>query len=135
VTGDRTKQAVRALALGRLAIGAGLLVLPGLFGRAWIGAGAGGRGAKALLRALGARDAVIAIGTLLALDDNRPVAHWLWFGAAVDATDAAASLLAAGAIPTRSLVSVVAMAGGAAATQVRLAQQAQAEYDAVPETL
>lgn len=132
---DRTKTAVRTLALGRLAIGAGLLVLPGLFGRAWIGSAGSGRGVKALLRALGARDAVIAIGTLIALDDNRPVAHWLWFGAAVDAADAAASLLAAGSIPTRSLVSVVTMAGAGAATQIRLAQQAEADYDAVPETV
>ncbi|MGH9025969.1 MAG: hypothetical protein ACRDWD_07620 [Acidimicrobiia bacterium] len=132
---DRTKSAVRTLALGRLGIGIAALALPGVVGRAWIGSSGGGRGVKALVRAFGARDAVIAVGTLIALDDNRPVSHWLWFGAAVDAVDAAATVLAFGNIPTRSLVSVAAMAGAGAATQIRLAQQAEAEIDAVPESV
>jgi hypothetical protein len=132
---DRTRSTVRAIALGRLAIGVSALALPGLVGRAWIGATGGGRGVKALVRALGARDVVIAIGTLIALDDQRPVGHWLWFGAAVDAVDAGATLLAAGNIPMRSLVSVVTMAGAGAATEVKLAQLTEGEAEAAPDQI
>jgi hypothetical protein len=130
---DVTRGAVRSLALGRMAIGAACLLVPGLVGRGWIGPAASGRGVKALVRALGVRDVVVGLGTLITLDDDRPVAHWLWFGAACDAVDAAATLLAAGAIPKRSLLSVGVMAGSGAVLGARLAQQAEAEALSIPD--
>jgi hypothetical protein len=134
---DRTRSAVRMAALARIGFGTAMLVLPGLVGRAWIGSSASTRGVRAIVRALGVRDAVIGIGTLVTLDDDRPVSHWLWYAAASDAVDALATMLAAGSIPKRALVSVVAMAGGGAAANIRLAQQVEAQSydDTVPETV
>jgi hypothetical protein len=133
---DRTRSTVRALALGRIAIGVAALTFPGLVGRAWIGSVASGRGVKALVRALGIRDAVIGVGTLVTLDDDRPVSHWLWYGAASDAVDALATVLAAGSIPKRALVSVTAIAGAGAVGSVRLAQQVEAQtFDDFAETV
>ena len=133
---DRTRSAVRTVALMRIGIGVAALALPGLVGRAWIGSVGSGRGVKALVRALGIRDAVLGIGTLVTLDDDRPVAHWLWYGAASDAVDAVATLLAAGSIPKPALVSVVALAGAGAAGNVRLAQQVEAQsFDDFAETV
>jgi len=133
---DRTRSTVRALALGRIGIGVAALTFPGLVGRAWIGPVGSGRGVKALVRALGIRDAVIGIGTLVTLDDDRPVSHWLWYGVAVDAVDAVATVLAAGSIPKRALVSVVAMASAGAVSGVRLAQHVEAQSDdGFPETV
>src|SRR4051794_37299043 len=57
----------RGQAVNRVLIGAGLMVLPGVFGRNWIGSAAKDERAKVLARSLGARDLAVGAAGLMAL--------------------------------------------------------------------
>ena len=105
----------------RFAIGAAFVACPQLTMRPWIGANARRPGAVLLARALGARDLVLAAGTLAALggggDALRP---WLRGALAADAVDLVLTLAAGDQLPPRgrALVSTIAAGGvviGAAA--------------------
>jgi hypothetical protein len=63
-------QLARGQALNRVAMGAALIVVPGLVGRAWAGPLAADDRAKVLARALGARDLSLGAGGLLALREG-----------------------------------------------------------------
>ena len=89
----------RSQARGRVAIGAALVLAPGLAGRMWIGEDAARRAVKVFTRALGVRDLAIGLGVLLALERGAPVRGWLEAGTLSDAVDVAATLLAGDAIP------------------------------------
>lgn len=80
------------LAGGRIAIGVGALVAPGLVGRTMTGRSGGAT--SLFVRMLGARDLGLGLGVLMALDRGAPVRGWLEASALVDGIDAAASLLA-----------------------------------------
>jgi hypothetical protein len=82
------------LAGGRIAIGVGSLLAPGLVGRAMMGSDGDSGGTRLFLRILGARDLALGIGVLVALDRDAPVQGWLRASAVVDGFDAAGSLLA-----------------------------------------
>lgn len=110
------RQLVRSLAAGRVAIGAALLIVPGLVGERWIGDAARNPAVKVLGRALGVRDLALGLGTLWALERGEPVRPWVQLGVVADTVDAVASLLATPAIGTRRALPVVAIAGTAAAT-------------------
>jgi hypothetical protein len=56
----------KAQTVNRVALGAGLIVVPRLFGRIWSGREANDERARVLARALGARDAALGVGGLLA---------------------------------------------------------------------
>lgn len=88
----------RDLAVGlagvRIAIGVVSLVAPGLVGRAMMGSDAESGGTRLFLRVVGARDLVLGIAVLAAMDRNAPVHGWLRASAVVDGLDAAGSLLA-----------------------------------------
>ncbi len=109
-------------AAARVAIGAGLVVMPGLLA-GWIGEDARRPGTRTIARAFAARDLAIGAGTLLAMADGAPVRRWLQAGAACDAADAAASLLALGRIPTRKALTAMAAALAGAATGAHLASR------------
>jgi hypothetical protein len=87
------------MALARIAIGAGLMALPGTLLRPWLGPVAATPGAKWLARAAGGRDVALGVGLLLAARHDAPVRGWLEAGTLADATDAAASLLAVRSLP------------------------------------
>src|SRR3954465_4979908 len=89
----------RQLAVGRIALGAGLVLAPGLAARSWIGADSGTPGARALARGFGMRDVAIGAGALVALQAGRPARDWMLAGAAADAADVAATPIAGGAPP------------------------------------
>jgi hypothetical protein len=99
------------MAGGRIAIGVGSLLAPGLVSRTMMGADGDSGGTRLLLRVLGARDLALGIGVLVAVDRDAPVQGWLRASAAVDALDAAGSLLA-----RRHLRPTVFPAAAAAAT-------------------
>jgi hypothetical protein len=63
-------QLARAQAVNRMAFGAGLMLLPSLFARVWIGSGAVDDGARVLARAVGARDLALGAAGLLALREG-----------------------------------------------------------------
>jgi hypothetical protein len=82
------------LAGGRIAIGVVSLLVPGLVCRAMMGPEGDSGGMRLLLRVVGARDLVLGLGVLSALDRQAPVHGWLRASAVVDGLDAAGALLA-----------------------------------------
>ncbi|HSD80028.1 MAG TPA: hypothetical protein VLB47_05185 [Solirubrobacteraceae bacterium] len=106
--------AARGIALGRVALGAGLLLAPARLGRPWIGAVADRPAAQVALRGLGARDVLLG-GIALHLAGRGPAgARAVMACAAADAADAAATLAARRSLPPLGAAAVVALAGGGA---------------------
>jgi hypothetical protein len=105
------------LALNRISFGAGLILLPGLYARSWVGSDAARRGRpKLLARALGGRDLALGVGGLLALRAGDAERARRWFAAqgATDAVDLVATL-AARDVPMPARVFATAMAAGSTA--------------------
>ncbi len=107
-------QLVRAIAVGRVAVGASLIALPGVAGRQWIGDAAADRRTKAIIRAFGVRDLALGAGTLQALDTGQPARSWVVLGAVSDVVDLAATAIAIRAIGPRRALPVMLVAAGAA---------------------
>jgi hypothetical protein len=104
------------LALNRAAIGALLTLAPTRGARGWIGGREAVRpGARLFGRALGARDVGIALGTLRALSDGRPVRPWSQAALIADSVDFLATLAAARSIPRGAAAFGLVMSGGSTA--------------------
>jgi hypothetical protein len=105
----------KAQTLNRIAIGTGLVFLPGVFGRVWAHSQAGDERAKVLARSLGVRDLALGAAGVLALRDGE--AGWVRraFGAQAlaDAVDFGAIM--AGDLPRLTKLFGGAMAAGSAA--------------------
>ena len=114
----------RQLAVGRLAIGGALALAPALTARGWIGDVSGTPGARALARGFGMRDVAIGTGALIALQGGGPVRDWMLAGAAADAADLAATLIAGDDLPWLGRFGVAALAA-TGATLSLLAARAQ----------
>jgi hypothetical protein len=110
-----------ALALNRMAFGAGYLAAPERTGRGWIGKAAGNDATKVFTRALGARDLALGAGALQALarGQNGPARLWMAGHLVADATDLAATLAARRSLPRQGFLFATAMAG--ASTAIALA--------------
>jgi hypothetical protein len=102
----------RVQAAGRLTLGAGLAVAPGIIAGAWVGGVADTRDGQVLSIGLGARDVAIALGTLRALQRGRGAAAWLRAGLVADAADLVATLRARDDLPPLAVPAVAAIAGG-----------------------
>lgn len=112
-------------ALARMLAGGAFVAAPGPVARAWVGDDAKGSGARALAQALGARDALIGVGTLLALGSGRPVWPWLQMGAVADAADAAITLARFGKLHPVGRVAVAGVAAVSTVAFFRLADAVQ----------
>jgi hypothetical protein len=86
------RELVQIISIVRLGIGAGFFFFPRKVGRLWSGEGDTSATSKMALRSLGGRDMALAIGTLVALENNGNVRGWLEAGALADASDAASVL-------------------------------------------
>ncbi len=113
----------RLLALGRLVLGAGLTVAPGLVARAWVGSDGASTGAKVLGAGFGARDVAIGAGLWHALDTDGDARAWLLAGAAGDVADLVATLAARRSLPLLGRVGVAAVAATGAGLSVWAARQ------------
>ena len=102
----------RLQAFGRVALGGGLALAPGLVAGGWVGGVADRREGQALAIGLGARDVALALGTLRALSYGRGAAPWLRAGIVADAADLAATLRARDTLPPVAVPAVAAIAGG-----------------------
>jgi hypothetical protein len=102
----------RLQAYGRLGLGGGLVLAPGLVAGGWVGGVADRRDGQALAIGLGARDVALALGTLRALSSRRGAARWLRAGILADAADLVATLRARDALPPLAVPAVAAIAGG-----------------------
>jgi len=109
-----TRSLARRQALGRLALGIGLVVAPGAVAGGWVGGVADRREGQALSIGLGARDVAIAVGALRALGAGHGASAWLRAGVLADAADLAATLRARQSLPAFAVPVVSAMAGGSA---------------------
>lgn len=118
-SGGRTaRSVVRAMAIGRIAIGATLLTAPKPAGAGWIGSDiAGSPGGSVLLRTTAIRDLVLGVAALRESDPGR-AAHLQLGLAAVDATDLLVTLAARRALPPRAPVFVGAIAGSAVVAEL-----------------
>jgi hypothetical protein len=101
----------RILTLGRIAIGAALIVAPARASAGWIGADAERPATQVPVVSLGARDLVLGAGGAWA-DDKRP---WLLAAAISDLTDLVVTLRHREALPALGVIGVGALAGSAAA--------------------
>jgi hypothetical protein len=109
------RDAARALALGRVAIGAGMVAAPTLSGLGWLGRDAERPTARALTRALGVRDLILGALTLHTLDHPQVGPRWVATCAAADAVDALAFARERPALTRAGGPAVIALAAGAAA--------------------
>jgi len=101
--------------VGRAAIGVLAIADPQRMLKPWIGSDAGRTTNKVLGRALGARDLVIAAGTLRSVNDPDQLRPWLAAATLADCVDFAATASSGSDLPWRGRVFVMALAGGAAA--------------------
>ncbi len=110
------------VSFGRCTIGAAMLLAPDRVARLWLG-DSGGPGSRPLVRAMGVRDVVLGLGALEALDHEGDARSWVAAGAACDAVDAGALVLASRDLPGRAwgvvlLAASAAVLGGRAATDL-----------------
>ena len=101
----------RILNLGRVAIGAALIVRPDLAASGWIGPDAERPATQVPLVSLGARDLVLGVGGMWS-DHPRP---WLVGAALSDLADLAMTVRQRDALPPLGVIGVSALAAGAAA--------------------
>lgn len=102
-------------ALGRVGIGAAMLVAPGLVARSWVGEPGGEPGARVITTAVGARDLAIGLGVLRALRGGGKPGPWLRAGAFADAADLVATVRARRDLPLPAVIGVGALAAGSVA--------------------
>jgi hypothetical protein len=121
-----------AQARGRIAVGLGFLIAPSLAGRLWVGREAGTPGARVLGRAFGARDLVLGLGVVIALDRGAPVRGWLEASALADAADFSAGFLDADALPPPLRPGILALGAGSAALAAWLARALDADHAPLP---
>jgi hypothetical protein len=121
-----------AQARGRIAVGLAFLLAPSLAGRLWVGGDAQRPGARVLGRAFGARDLALGLGVVIALDRGAPVRGWLEASALADASDFAAGLLGADALPPPLRPGVLALGAGSAALAAWLARALDSDREPLP---
>jgi len=110
---------MQLLNLGRMAVGAALLVAPTASGRPWFGETARNPGTRVALRSLGVRDLVLGAGTYRAIASGQPARSWLQAGVAADAVDGLATVLAGRALPAPVRLGLAVIGGGAAVLGAR----------------
>jgi len=115
-----TEQQVRALAIGRVVLGASFLAAPGLSLRNWLGREHDTPVARVAMRMVGGRDIALGVGTIFALRHGAPVRGWLEAAALSDSTDVVASLFAARHLPKVRVLGAGLSAAGAVVMARRL---------------
>lgn len=105
-----------ALALGRVAFGAALVVAPRPATAVWTGQPPVDERALMLARGLGVRDLALGLGCLSALraDDRSQLRAWFAASGLSDATDGASTLAARATLPPARARAVTAVAAGSA---------------------
>lgn len=117
------RQLARSFSLVRIAVGLAFVVMPRLASKPWLGDGADSPAFRWMARAFGVRDALLGVGTMLAIEDKKPVRQWLHYGAVSDTVDAVATLVAYRHLPPYRRFVLLATAASGAATGLALAQR------------
>jgi len=82
----------RAVAVGRIGLGAGLVIAPQRFTNLWLGHDSGRAGTQVVSRGLGARDIALGVGALTA--DESQLGAWAAGAVMADAADLVATIAA-----------------------------------------
>ena len=109
----------KSYAGGRIAVGVLLLLFPRLMVKGlWGTQAAGSPAVMFFVRMVGVRDAILGAGAVAAMqgEGTAAVRPWMSYGAAADAVDAVATLLAYKHLPKRKRFGLLAIATGGAAT-------------------
>lgn len=115
MTPDRA-QVAKAVALGRIGLGAVFTVMPSVALSAWPGRGSRRMPvARLLARSVGVRDLALGVGTLAAIKHDAPLRGWIEAGVLADAGDALAIVLGFRHLPRRRAALAFLSAAGAAA--------------------
>jgi hypothetical protein len=102
-------------AVGRVALGAAVLIAPGRIVGHWLGKeNATSAAVQDLARGLAARDIALGVATLQTLDDAVVGPRVLASVAMADVVDTVATILARKHLPRAGVVATVAIAGGTA---------------------
>ena len=113
------------LNVGRAVVGGALLAAPARAGAAWVGPEAALPSTGVMMRAMGARDLGLALGTLAALRSGSRggggARTWLLAGVLADAADLAATLAAGRSLPPAGRNGTAVVAATATATGLALA--------------
>jgi hypothetical protein len=109
------RSAARALAAGRIAFGAALLLAPRLVARRWLGELAERPAVLALARSIGIRDLVMGMIALHTVDRPAVGPRWQATCAVVDTTDLLVTVAARADLPAAGVRNTSLVAGGAAA--------------------
>ena len=116
------RELVQMLSFVRLVIGAGFVLMPRRLGRWWTGEEDISTTSRMALRSLGGRDVALAVGTLIALENNGNVRGWLEAGALADASDAVSTITNWGDLPSLRRLLGLASSVSAVAVGLNLAQ-------------
>jgi hypothetical protein len=116
-----TRTAVLAVLGLRIAYGLALIVAPARLTRSWLGSVSESGGTQVAVRALGAREALLHTGAVLAVVNDKPVRPWLVASMAGDLTDVAATAAARADVPDDAPAKTAAVAGGSAVLSGALA--------------
>jgi hypothetical protein len=114
-------RAATAFALARIAYGAGLIIAPRRVAGGWLPEDAGRPGTQVAVRGLGVRDVALATGVVIAARTGVGPRAPLTVCVACDLADIAATLAAGDALPRRSRLGTVALAGATAVLGAALA--------------
>ncbi len=96
LTQERARRGAQLVGWTRIAFGAAFTVAPSSTARPWIGVAANSVGGKLMTRSMGARDALLGVGLLRALqnEDDTSAANWLAYGVAAGVVDSLATVAA-----------------------------------------
>ena len=114
VAGVDPKRLAQSVGIARIAFGIGFITMPGWTGRIWIGSDSHRPAVKVLTQAIGARDLLMGMGTLMAMRRGRRARGWLEAISLTDVLDFTCGLLAGDRIPPASRATVLVLAGGSA---------------------
>jgi hypothetical protein len=112
-----------ALAIGRIALGAAVLLAPETVTSRWLGGHARHPAVRYLARSLGARDLALGILVISTLDDPKQGPRAQAMCALADAVDALATVAAREELPVAGVIGTITVAGAAAGAGVYFARE------------
>jgi hypothetical protein len=121
VAGAGEEDLARLYGVTRLSLGAATFLMPSLVAKVWMGRGAENDVSRVALRGLGAREAALGFGLLVALERGASPRRWLEAGAIADAGDALGTLSQKRTLPASRWVLATLIAGGSAWFSTQLA--------------
>ena len=116
-----TRATATAVLMLRVSYGIALIAVPRRLALRWLGEAANDAPVQVPLRGLGAREAILHAGALLALRRGAPLRPWLAASVAGDLTDVIATAVGRRRLPAGSPLATLAVGGGSALVSVLLA--------------